>query len=144
MIRLVRWLCDPARREAIEGDLVELYGDRLSLRYALDIVSVCARAPRTVVRSVAAALIVLVALGPVTRPLRYTVRAADPGGAFVLEIAGGRAVAATLDGVPVPECDLVQSGDSLIIRGGDHGADFRIALKPQGGIEWYPRRSVSH
>jgi len=63
---------------------------------------------------------------------------------FALEIHGGQAISATLDGARVPEGDLVQTGDTLIIRGGDHGADFHIAIKPEGGIEWYPRRSVSH
>lgn len=98
MIRLVRWMCDPARREAIEGDLAELYGEHWSWRCAIDVLSVCARQPRTVVRSLAATLVVLVVLGPAAGPLRYTI----------------------------------------------HGADFRIALTPQGGIAWYPRRSVSH
>ena len=82
MTRLLRWICDPAKLEAIEGDLAELYGDRRSWRYAIDVMS-------------------------------------------------------------VPERDLVQTGDTLIIRGGDHGADFYIAIKPEGGIEWYPRHSFS-
>jgi hypothetical protein len=143
MTRLIRWLCDPAQREAIEGDLAELYGERFCWRYVVDVLSVCARQPRTMVRSLAAALLVLALIAPVTAPRHYTIRAADPAGAFMLEIHDGRAIAATLNDVPVPVRNLVQWGDSLIIRGGDHGADFRIALKPRGGIEWYPRRSVS-
>jgi hypothetical protein len=143
MSRLIRWICDPAQREAIEGDLAELYGDHFCWRYAVDVISVCARQPRTVVRSLVAALLVLVLIGPVRGPLHFTVHAADRAGAFTLEIHDGRAIAATVNGAPVAARDLVQSGDSLIIRGGNYGADFHIALKPRGGIAWHPRRSVS-
>ena len=143
MMRIVRWICDPHTLEAIEGDLAELYGGRLSWRYAMDVASVCIRQPRTGARSLVAALIVLAVAGPVARPIRYTVYAADPAGAFALQIHHGRAVAATLGGAPVLARDLVQSGDTLIIRGGNHGADFRVAIKPKGGITWYPRRSAS-
>jgi hypothetical protein len=143
MMRILRWICDPNSLEAIEGDLAELYGGRPSWRYLMDVLSVCLRQPRTAVRSLAAAFIVLLLVGPVAVPARYTVHAIDPAGAFELEIHRGRAVAATLDGAPVHERDLVQTGDTLIIRGGDHGADFRLAIKPEGGITWYPRRSVS-
>lgn len=143
MMRLVGWICDPQTLEAIEGDLAELYGGRLSWRSAMDVASVCIRQPRTAVRSLAAALLVLAVAGPVARPTRYTVHATDPAGAFELRIHDGRAVAATLDGAAVLARDLVQTGDTLIIRGGDHGADFRIAIKPKGGITWYPRRSAS-
>ena len=143
MTRLLRWICDPDKLEALEGDLVELYGSRVSWRYVLDVCSLCVRQPRTLVRSLAAAVVVLAVIGPAQRaPLRYTIRAADPAGRFILEFHDGRAVAASLDGTPVAERDLVQTGDTLIIRGGDHGADFIIALTP-GGIAWHPRRSVS-
>ena len=143
MTRILRWICDPNTLEAIEGDLAELYGGRASWRYVMDVVSICVRQPRTAVRSMVAALIVLAVVGPVARPSRYTVHATDPAGVFALEIHKGRAIAATLDGTPVLAHDLVQVGDTLIIRGGDHGADFRIAIKPTGGITWYPRHSVS-
>jgi hypothetical protein len=147
MTKLLRWICDPHTLEAIEGDLAELYGGggRASWRYVMDVVSICVRQPRTAVRSLAAAFIVLALVGPppVAAPIRYTVHATDPAGAFALEIHHGRAVSAALDGAPVRARDLVQAGDTLIIRGGDHGADFRIAIKPEGGITWYPRHSVS-
>ena len=142
MTRLVRWICDPHMLEALEGDLAELYGGRASWRYARDVVSLCVRQPRRAVRFGAAALIVLTVAGPVARPNRYTVSATDPAGAFELDIHSGRAVAATLDGTPVLARNLVQTGDTLIIRGGDNGADFAIAIKPEGGITWSPRRSV--
>ena len=144
MSRLLRWICDPDVLEAIEGDLFELYAGQRSWRWAVDVVSLCVRQPRTLVRSLAAAFLVLMLMGPAkTVPLHYTIHAADPAGRFVLEFDDGRAIAASLDGAPVRERDLVQTGDTLIIRGGDHGADFHIALTP-GGIAWYPRRSASH
>jgi len=143
MTTVLRWICDPNTLEAIEGDLAELHGGRVSWRYAMDVVSICIRQPRTAVRSLVAACIVLAITGPVTRPARYTVYATDPAGAFALQIRHGRAVSATLDGAPVRARDLVQTGDTLIIRGADNGADFRIAIKPEGGITWYPRHSVS-
>jgi hypothetical protein len=145
MTRLLRWICDPSKLEAIEGDLAELYGagGRAGWRYVMDVMSICVRQPRTAVRSFAAAALVLVLTGPVEPPLRYTVHAIDPAGEFALEIHEGRAVSATLDGSLVALRDLVQTSDTLVIRGGDHGADFRIAIKPEGGITWYPRRSLS-
>jgi hypothetical protein len=143
MTRVLRWICDPHTLEAIEGDLAELRaGGRTGWRYVMDVASVCVRQPRSTVRSTIAALIVLAVAGPVVRPARYTVHATDPAGAFTLEIHHGQAVAATLDGTPVAKGDLRQSGDTLVIRGGDNGADFRIAIKPEGGITWYPRHSV--
>ena len=39
MTRLLRWFCDPDKLEAIEGDLAELYGDRRSWRYVIEVVS---------------------------------------------------------------------------------------------------------
>jgi hypothetical protein len=143
MTRVLRWICDPDKLEAIEGDLAELYGDRRSWRYAMDVMSLCIRQPRTAVRSFVAALIVLVLAGPIRPPVHYLVHAADPAGEFVLEIHAGQAISATLGGARVQERDLLQTGGTLIIRGGDHGADFHIAIKPQGGIEWYPRHSSS-
>jgi hypothetical protein len=143
MTRVLRWICDPDKLEAIEGDLVELHGDHRSWRYLVDVVSLCAHQPRTVLRSLVAALVALVVLGPVAGPVHYTVHATDAAGEFMLEIHEGRAIAATLDGAHVAPHDLVQTGDTLIIRGGDHGADFYIAIRPQGGIAWYPRHSSS-
>jgi len=139
---LLRWVCDPAKLEAIEGDLAELYGGHSGWRYVQEVVCVCLRQPRAAVRSFAAAVIALVLTSQAGPPARYTVHAADPAGEFALEILEGRAVSASLNGVRVPARDVVQHGDTLIIRRGDNGADFRLAIKP-GGITWYPRQSVS-
>jgi hypothetical protein len=144
MIRLLRWCCDPALLEAVEGDLLECYGALRGWRVLGAFVSVCARRPRAGLRSLAAALLVLALTGAPGRPVHYTVYARDPAGAFALEIREGRAVAASFDGASVRVRDLVQSGDTVIVRGGDDGADFRIAIKPEGGISWLPRHSVSH
>jgi hypothetical protein len=144
MSRLLRWICDPTKLEALEGDLAELYGNEKSWRSVMDVVSVCVRQPRTAIRSALAAALVLMIVAPVRSSVHYTVEGVDPAGAFALEIHAGRAIRATLDGAPVLERDLVQSGDTLIIRGGDNGADFYIAIKPEGGIRWYPRHSVLH
>lgn len=140
MSRVLRLLCDPGRLEAIQGDLAELYGGRVSARYLWDVLNICVRQRR--LRALVAALAALAIVGPVRRPASYTVNALDPAGQFELVIHEGRAVAATLGGTPVPERDLIQTGDTLVIRGGDNGADFRIAINPEGGITWYPRQSV--
>ncbi len=70
----------------------------------------------------------------------YVVNAVDPAGSFTLEIRDRLVIAATLDGTSVQPERVVQTGDTLVIRGGDHGRDFIIALKPRGGIRWAPRR----
>jgi hypothetical protein len=143
---LLRWMCDPAKLEAIEGDLAEVYGGRQGWRYVRDVLSVCLRQPRTAVRSLAATVLLLLLMGragPLT-PRHYTVFASDPGGAFTIEIHTGRVIAATLGAAPVRARDLLQRGDTVIIRGGDAGNDFRITIKPEGGIAWSPRHSSSH
>lgn len=140
---LLRWVCDPAKLEAIEGDLAELYEGRSGWRYGREVLSVCLRQPRVAVRSFAAAAIALILTTQSVPPVRYTVQATDPAGEFALEIREGRAVSARLNGIAVLATDLVQRGDTLIIRGGDNGGDFRIAIKPEGGITWYPRHSFS-
>lgn len=141
--RLLRWICDPAKLEAIEGDLAELYGSRTGWRYVADVLSVCVHQPRTELRVLLAGLVVLVLTGPSGPPLHYTVQATDPAGEFALGIRKGRAIWASMNGTPVPAANLVQTGDMLVIRGGDGGADFYIAIKPEGGISWYPRHSSS-
>ena len=132
--RLMRWVCHPANLEAIEGDLTELYGDRPPLR---EVVSVCLRQPRTALRLLAASIAVLALVGPDAPPVHYMVHATDPAGEFALEIHDGRAVAARIDGVLVRAEELVQRGDTVLIR------DFRVAIKPEGGITWFPRPSRS-
>jgi hypothetical protein len=139
---LLRWICDPAKLEAIEGDLAELYQGRESWRYVREVAGICLRQPRTALRSLAAAVIVFLVVGPVGPPIHYTVHASDPAGTFALEIQEGRVIAAMFDGTMWPSRDVVQMGDTLVIRGANHGADFLIAMKP-GGITWYPRSSSS-
>jgi len=140
---LLRWICDPAKLEAIEGDLAELYEGRENWRYVREVVGICVRQPRTALRSLAAAVIVLLVTGQTVPPIHYTVHASDPAGNFALEIHDGRVIAATIDGTMWPSRDVVQTGDTLLIRGANHGADFLIAMKPEGGITWYPRSSSS-
>lgn len=141
--RILRWVCDPTKLEAIEGDLAELYQDRFSWRHLADVASVCVRQPRPGLRSLAATAILLAVTGRTGPPAHYTIYATDPAGRFTLEIHNQRVIAATVDGAPVRGEDVIQAGDTLIIRGGDGGADFRIAIKPEGGITWYPRQSSS-
>jgi hypothetical protein len=141
--RVLRWICDPAKLEAIEGDLVELYGDRFDWRYVREVLSVCLRQPRTGVRSLVAAVVVLLVTGRNAPPTHYMVHASDPAGDFALIIEKGRVIGAFFDGAAVGHNDVVQRGDTLIIRGANNGADFYIALKPEGGITWYPRQYSS-
>jgi hypothetical protein len=72
-------------------------------------------------------------------PPRYTISATDPAGRFTLDIENDRVVAATMDDRPVSPDRLVQHGATLVIRGGDRGRDFRVSVKPEGGITWSAR-----
>jgi len=148
LANLLRWVCDPAKIEAFAGDLEELHGGRLSWRCVRDTVSICIRhsrltAPvhRTTRRSLIAAAILLVLSGRVPQSaFHYTVRATDPAGEFTLEILDRTVIAATLDGTPVQPEHVVQTGDTLVLKGGDRGRDFVIAIKAQGGITWAARQ----
>ncbi|HMG17130.1 MAG TPA: hypothetical protein VK573_00290 [Gemmatimonadales bacterium] len=145
---LLRWACDPAKLEAFAGDLEELHGERVSWRCVRDTVSICIRhsrltAPlhRTTRRSLIAAAILLLLSGRVPQSaFHYTVRATDPAGEFTLEILNARVIAATLDGMPVQPEHVVQTGDTLVLKGGDRGRDFVIAIRSQGGITWAARQ----
>jgi len=148
---LLRWVCDPAKLEAFAGDLEELHGERFSWLCVRDTVSICIRhsrlaAPlhRTTRRSLIAAAILLFLSGRVPQSaFHYTVRATDPAGEFTLEILDRSVIAATLDGAPVQPQYVVQTGDTLVLKRGDGGRDFLIAIKPQGGITWAPRQPVT-
>jgi hypothetical protein len=163
--RVLRWAVDPACREEIAGDLVELYarrrrrGGAAAARRNLwrDVASVCLRqsrlaawARRRPIPAAAAALaaITLAALGLAPRapaaPLHYTVNAADPAGVFTLEFEGTRIIGATMEGEPVELERLRQDALHLVIVGGDEGRDFEIAVKPEGGITWQPRSAPEH
>ncbi len=145
---LLRWVCDPARLEAFAGDLEELYGERFVWRCAGDILSIgirhsrlTASVHRTTRRSLAAVVILLLLSGRQPRSaFHYTVHATDPAGEFTLEILDRRVIAATLDGAPVQAGHVVQTGDTLVLKGGDGGRDFRIAIRPLGGITWAARQ----
>lgn len=145
---LLRWACDPAKLEAFAGDLEELHGEHFSWRCVRDTVSICIRhsrltAPvhRPTLRSLAAVLILLLLSDRVPQSaFHYTVRATDPAGEFTLEILDRRVIAATLDGMPVQAEHVVQTGDTLVLKGGDRGRDFVIAIKSQGGITWAARQ----
>lgn len=158
---LVRWACDPAKLEVLEGDLRELHdlrcrrqgSSRAGWRTLGDALSVCVRHSRLTTpaarrRAVllgavgAAAAIVALGADPArvgTAPLSYIVTATDPAGRFTLEIENARVVRATLDDLPVDPTRLLQAGRTLVIKGGDRGRDFRLALQPAGGITWTAR-----
>ena len=88
-----------------------------------------------------AAAILLLLSGRVPQSaFHYTVLATDPAGEFTLEILDARVIAATLDGTPVQPEHVVQTGDTLVLKGGDRGRDFVIAIQSQGGITWAPRQ----
>jgi hypothetical protein len=153
---VIRWACDPAKIEVLEGDLRELFelraaalGRRVALqRCAADAVSVCLRhsrfttpaARRRAIPLMAAALVAGVVVIGRAGPDHYTVQAHDPAGRFTLEVRDGRVLAATMDGSSVHPERLIQRGDTLVIQGGDGGRDFRLTIKPKG-IEWQARRS---
>lgn len=148
-IRLLRWLCDPAKLEYLEGDLEELRESRAGLSWARDALSLWvrhSRFPGAMRRHrLALAALTLLGIGLLLRigrpavPDFYTVSASDPAGAFTLQFRDRHLVAATLDGAPVSPARLVQRGSELVIAGGDNGRDFRIALRP-GGIAWQARQ----
>jgi hypothetical protein len=156
---LVRWVCDPEKLEYLEGDLQEQReiraiqrGPRAAARwYVWNALSICLRQSRLhsasmrlrllTVAAAAAVVAILSVTGRTTAPTFYTIKATDPAGAFTLEIRDRRVVAATIDGNPVDPDRLVQSKTELVIAGADNGRDFRIALKPRGGIEWQARRA---
>ena len=152
---LVRRICDPDKLEVLEGDLRELFelraaahGRRAAARaYLRDALSVCVRhsriaTPATRRLAIPAAAVALVAVAVAlgrAGPPHYTVEAQDPAGSFTLEVRGGRVLSATLEGAAVAPDRIVQRGDTLVIRGGDGGRDFRLTLLPRG-IEWQARR----
>ena len=150
-LNLVRWACDPTKVEVLQGDLLELHAHHRPVLG--DAVAACllqsrlttAAARRRALRwstLVAAAVIMVLAADPSparSTPIRYVISAADPAGRFTLEIERARVVSATLDDVPVDPARLLQAGGTLVIKGGDRGRDFAVALKPAGGISWPAR-----
>jgi len=160
-LALVRWACDPVKLEVLEGDLSELHTERVRRRGKMragwralwDAASIGLRHSRFTTPAarrrlgrlgLAAAATALVALGvdprgASTAPARYTINATDPAGRFTLEIENARVIHATMNDIPVAPERLVQAGSTLVIKGGNGGRDFEVALKPRGGITWAAR-----
>ena len=165
MIRLaiafVRWACDPAKLEVLEGDLCELHAERVrsvgpsraGWRALHDALSIglrhsrltTARARSTLRRAaVVVGLSALFGVGALPRdaataPPRYTVNATDRVGRFTLVIEHQRVVRATMDEVPIAPERLTQVGSTVVIRGGNGARDFEVAIKADGGITWKAR-----
>jgi hypothetical protein len=78
--------------------------------------------------------------GPASAPV-VTIRAVDPAGQFTITLVRGRAVAATVDGVPVSARRIRQSGQRVSIADAGGGGALDVAVSPDGGgIRWAPRR----
>ncbi|HVF40016.1 MAG TPA: hypothetical protein VM939_08945 [Gemmatimonadaceae bacterium] len=71
---------------------------------------------------------------------RMDVSAHDPAGEFTVTIREGKAVAATIDRVPLPRHQIVHRGDSIRIM--SRGGEVVLALayhRDKGQIEWKAR-----
>ena len=151
LLRLLSWSCDPDKVEVLQGDVLELHArGRAVVGHALSACLLHSRFTTAAARRRArrwgalgaAAAIALLAADPSrggAQPPRYVISAADPAGRFTLEIERARVVRATLDDVPVDPARLVQAGRTLVIKGGNRGRDFSVALSPSGGIRWEAR-----
>lgn len=77
--------------------------------------------------------------GPEGTPL-VRIQARDPAGAFTLTLRGNRALAATIDGTPVPSERLRHHSDSLRILTASGATSFTVHVRPDGsGISWDAR-----
>lgn len=142
--RVVRMLCEPAWHEEILGDLEELRGQRgvSSTRHVVSVVLRCRRRRRQGAGMLAVATMLLVALlinrvQASRAPL--TISASDAAGAFTLEFAGHRVVAATVDGVALPADRIAQDDDRIWLRGANHGKDLVIHVPARDSIAWSGR-----
>ena len=63
----------------------------------------------------------------------------DDAGSFTLVLRDGRAVAASLDGTPVPEHRIRQRGDSVVVLGAGLAPDLRLHLDTPSSIRWQSR-----
>lgn len=142
--RVVRMLCEPAWHEEILGDLEELRGQRgvSSTRHVVSVVLRCRRRRRQGAGMFAVATVFLVALlinrvQASRAPL--TISASDAAGAFTLEFAGHRVVAATVDGVALSADRFAQDDDRIWLRGANHGEDLVIHVPARGSIAWSGR-----
>lgn len=137
-------LCEPAWHEEILGDLEELRGQRgvSSTRHVVSVVLRCRRRRRQGAGMFAVATVFLVALlinrvQASRAPL--TISASDAAGAFTLEFAGHRVVAATVDGVALSADRIAQDDDRIWLRGANHGEDLVIHVPARGSIAWSGR-----
>lgn len=149
--RLVRLVCAPDWHEEILGDLEELgmrRGDRATgarrVRELWQVASICVRGHRRRRQSAALItastfLVAALTLG-LRRTTHITIAATDDAGAFTLEFAGRRVVAATVNGAPLHNAHIAQRHNVVLLRGADHGNDLVIRIPREGAIEWTPRR----
>jgi hypothetical protein len=150
-LAFVRRVCDPAKLEALEGDLIErsragwlAWADALSIALYHSRLTT-PRARRRLSRfALVAGVVVVFALGldPTrarTTPVRYLINASDPAGRFTIEIENARVIAATMDEMPVDPARLLQRDATIVIKDGNRGRDFEITLNPRGGISWAAR-----
>jgi hypothetical protein len=146
--RVVRTLCEPAWHEEILGDLEELRAQRglSNTRHLVSVVLRCHRRRRqgagtfAVTTTVASVLLVALLINRVQAsraPL--TISASDAAGAFTLEFAGQRVVAATVDGVALPADRIAQDADRIWLRGANHGKDLVIHVPTRDSIAWSGR-----
>ncbi len=65
----------------------------------------------------------------------------DPAGVFTITVVNGKAIAATLDRVPVAVSKIVQKGENISIVGDDGGVALAVAFDAsRGEISWKARR----
>lgn len=76
--------------------------------------------------------------GPVVSERSLEIRAVDPAGRFTVSLRDGRVVAATIEGIPIPERYLEQTTDSLHFLGPDGGSLFSVRVR-EDGITWEAR-----
>lgn len=69
----------------------------------------------------------------------YTAHAIDPAGEFTLSVENGRAVGATIAGIPLSSERLRQRGARVTLQADRPGETFSVRLLPSGGFEWPAR-----
>jgi hypothetical protein len=67
------------------------------------------------------------------------VQASDPAGPFTIELLGGRLLAATIDGVPVPPDRIMQSGARVRLLDAAGRPELTLDVRAPGTIHWSPR-----
>ena len=121
----MRGSCD--RRNIYYGSAVAFAG----LAAIIAGVSLTAAKSESLTRAYAAS-----AIGPDTV---FTIRAHDPAGNFLVKMVRGRVVAIELEQEPVPVDRVLQSGDTVTVKGVTGGELLRIEVDPRGGLRWTAR-----